>query len=33
MVSNFPNFKIIESAFSHSPMFTSVSTLRGCLNP
>ena len=33
MVSNFPNFKIIESAFSHSPMFTSVSTLKGCLNP
>ena len=33
MASNFPNFKIIESAFSHSPMFTSVSTLKGCLNP
>ena len=33
MALNFPNFKIIESAFSHSPMFTSVSTLKGCLNP
>ena len=33
MVLNFPNFKITESAFSHSPMFTSVSTLKGCLNP
>tara|TARA_Y100000746_G_scaffold189433_1_gene168946 strand:- start:13 stop:1224 length:1212 start_codon:yes stop_codon:yes gene_type:complete len=33
MVSNFPNLKITESAFSHSPMFTSVSTLKGCLSP
>ena len=33
MALNFPNFKIIESAFSYSPMFTSVSTLKGCLNP
>ena len=31
MTATFPNFKLIDSAFSHSPMFTSVSKLLGCL--
>lgn len=31
MTANFPNFEITESAFNHSPMFTSVSKLKGCL--
>ena len=31
MTATFPNFKLVDSAFSHSPMFTSVSKLLGCL--
>jgi cytochrome P450 len=31
MTATFPNFKLLDSAFSHSPMFTSVSKLLGCL--
>jgi cytochrome P450 len=31
MISTFPNFKLSKSSFSHSPMFTSVSELFGCL--
>jgi cytochrome P450 len=31
MTKSFPNFKLIKSSFSHSPMFTSVGQLLGCL--
>jgi cytochrome P450 len=31
MTATFPNFKLVDSAFSHSPMFTSVSKLLGSL--
>ena len=31
MTREFPNFKIKKSLFSHSPMFTSVDELVGCL--
>ena len=32
MVTHFPSFKITDSAFDHSPMFTSVTALKGILD-
>ena len=32
MTATFPNFNLIDSSYSHSPMFTSVSKLSGCLS-
>ena len=32
MAANFPDLRITRSAFSHSPMFTSVTALEGVLN-
>jgi len=31
MTKAFPNFELIKSSFSHSPMFTSVEKLLGSL--
>ena len=32
MVTHFPDFRLTKSAFSHSPMFTSVTELEGVLD-
>jgi cytochrome P450 len=32
MVTRYPDLRITTSAFSHSPMFTSVTALEGVLN-